>query len=186
MPPTTCPMTALLHALPSNNAHLLPPPMTALLPASLQGTTTLSTSSLIWKLDSLKYRQLLQHPKFKDAWNTSAANKFGCLVQGVGGWVEGTNTIEFISKSEVPSDRFKDVTYVCSVCTEKKEPNGIRVTMGGNLIHHPKDMGTNTAKRLLIKIFLNSVISTQGAHFISIDLANFYLMTPVNDPNLSR
>jgi hypothetical protein len=51
--------------------------------------------------------------------------------------------------------------------------------MGGNLINYPNDMGTNTAMLLLIKIFLNSVISRPGTRFMSINLANFYLMTPL-------
>jgi hypothetical protein len=33
----------------------------------------------------LNYRQLLRSPKHKEAWSTLAANKFGCLAQGVGG-----------------------------------------------------------------------------------------------------
>jgi hypothetical protein len=61
---------------------------------------------------ALKHRQLLHYPKFRDAWNISTANKFSRLAQRVGGCVKGTNTIEFISKSEVPSDCFKDVTYI--------------------------------------------------------------------------
>mgnify|MGYP006160256745 CR=1 FL=1 len=40
---------------------------------------------------ALEYRQLLRHPKFKEAWSTSAANEFGRLAQGVGGRVKGTN-----------------------------------------------------------------------------------------------
>ncbi len=51
--------------------------------------------------------------------------------------------------------------------------------MGSNLIKYPEDIGTNTAMLLLINIFLNSVISTPGACFMTIDLANFYLMTPL-------
>ena len=51
--------------------------------------------------------------------------------------------------------------------------------MGGNLINYPEDVGTNTATILLIKIILNSVISTRGACFMNINLANFYLMTPL-------
>jgi hypothetical protein len=51
--------------------------------------------------------------------------------------------------------------------------------MGGNLINCPDDVGTPTANLLLIKIFLNSVISMKGAKFANADLANFYLMTPL-------
>ena len=138
---------------------------------------------------ALKYQQLLRHPKFKDAWNTSTANEFGCLAQGVGGQVKGTNTIKFISKSEVPNDRFKDVTYikfVCSVCTEKSDPNHTRATMGGNLINFQDDIGTITSTVLLINIFLNSVISTPRVCFMSINLANFYIMTPLKQPEFSK
>ncbi len=62
--------------------------------------------------------------------------------------------------------------------TEKIDPYRTRATMGGNLINYPDDVGTQIATLLLIKIFLNSVISTKGAKFDNADLANFYLMTP--------
>jgi hypothetical protein len=98
------------------------------------------------------------------------------LAQGIGGRIKGTDTIRFIHKWEIPADRLKDVTYikfVCNVRTEKKDPNRTRATMGGNLINYPDDVGTPTANLLLIKIFLNSVISMQGAKFAGADLANF-------------
>eukprot|EP00804_Cyclotella_cryptica_P023552 CCRYP_018913-RA/>CCRYP_018913-RA protein AED:0.17 eAED:0.19 QI:0/0/0/1/0.25/0/5/0/1080 len=129
------------------------------------------------------------HPRFKEAWSISAANEFGRLAQGVGGRVKGTDTIRFIPKSEVPEDRFKDVTYirmVCQVRTEKKEPNRSRATVGGNLIKCEDDIGTPTADLLLIKIFFNSVISTPGARFANADLANFYLMTPLKRPEFTK
>ena len=58
--------------------------------------------------------------------------------------------------------------------------------MGGNLINYLEDIGTNTATLLLIKIFFNSVISTWGAHFMSLNLANFYLMTPLKQPKFAK
>jgi hypothetical protein len=58
--------------------------------------------------------------------------------------------------------------------------------MGGNLINYPDDVGTPTANLLLIKIFLNSVISTKGAKFANADLANFYLMTPLKRPEYAK
>ena len=76
----------------------------------------------------LEYHKFLSHPRFKEAWSMSVANEFGCLAQGVGGCVKGTTTIEFISKSEVSSDRLNDVTYIkflCSVQTEKKNSSSL-------------------------------------------------------------
>jgi hypothetical protein len=132
---------------------------------------------------------LSRHPKFKEAWSISAANEFGRLAQGIKGRVKATDTIKFIRKSEIPHDRLKDVTYikfVCQVRTEKDQPNRTRATFGGNLIHYPEDAGTPTADLLLIKIFLNSVISTPGARFATADLSNFYLCTPMPRPEFGR
>eukprot|EP00804_Cyclotella_cryptica_P012317 CCRYP_020810-RA/>CCRYP_020810-RA protein AED:0.37 eAED:0.37 QI:0/0/0/1/1/1/2/0/434 len=58
--------------------------------------------------------------------------------------------------------------------------------MGGNLINYPEDIGTPTANLLLIKIFLNSVISTDGARFANADISNFYLMTPLKRPEYAK
>ncbi len=58
--------------------------------------------------------------------------------------------------------------------------------MGGNLLNYPDDVGTLTTTLLLIKIFLNGVISTKGAKFANADLANFYLMTPLKRPEYAK
>jgi hypothetical protein len=138
----------------------------------------------------LNYRDLLRHPKYKEAWSKSSANEFGRLAQGVGGRVEGTETIFFIHKHEVPSDRFKDVTYASFVCTVRPqkldEPNRTRLVIGGNNTNYPFEVGTPTAEMLLAKILWNSVISTKGGRFMTIDIKNFYLMTPLNRPEYFR
>ena len=131
----------------------------------------------------LNYRQLMKHPEHKEAWNISSANEFGRLFQGIGGRTnKPTNTCFFIDKKEVPPDRFKDVTYckfVCSIWDQKKETNRTRAVLGGNLVHFPGDVGTPTADMMLFKILLNSVVSTPNAKFMTIDISNFYLNTPM-------
>jgi hypothetical protein len=47
-------------------------------------------------------------------------------------------------------------------------------------------VGTPTADLLLIKLFLNSVISTEGAKFATADISNFHLMTPLKRPGFGR
>jgi hypothetical protein len=69
---------------------------------------------------------------------------------------------------------------------EKEDPHQIQATLRGNLIHFLDDVGTPTANLLLIKIFLNSVISTEGGKFATADLSNFYLMTPLKQPEFGR
>jgi hypothetical protein len=137
----------------------------------------------------LEYPQLLRDPKHEAIWSKAGANEFGRLAQGVGGRIDCTNTMFFIHKHEIPQDRLKDVTYIKFVSlirTEKEDPHQIGATLGGNLIHYPDDVGTPTADLLLIKIFLNSAISTDGAIFATADLSNFYLMTPLKRPEYVR
>jgi hypothetical protein len=58
--------------------------------------------------------------------------------------------------------------------------------VGGNLVNYPGDVGTRTADLLTVKLLLNSVISTPGARFMSLDISNFYLMAPMERPEYVR
>ena len=138
----------------------------------------------------LNYRQLLRHPKYKKEWSTSSANEFGRLAQGVGGRIKKpTDTIRFIWEKDIPKARKKDVTYgsfLCTVRPEKAEPNRTRFTVGGDKINYPGEVATPTAEMLVAKILFNSVISTPGARFMTMDISNFYLMTPLKRPEYIR
>ena len=130
----------------------------------------------------LNYRQLFTHPKHKEVWTTSSADEFGRLAQGVGGRIEGTNTIFFIPYSKIPRDRLRDITYgrfVCDIRMAKDNPYRTRLTVGGDKINYPGEVGTPTCELLLAKIFFNSVISTPNARFLTADISNFYLNTPM-------
>ncbi|MGV7235206.1 MAG: hypothetical protein ACQ9ET_03015, partial [Nitrosomonadaceae bacterium] len=134
----------------------------------------------------LNYRNLIRIPKFKEIWSRSSANEFGRLANGIGGRIKNpTNTIKFIMEHEVPKERKKDVTYgqfVCTVRPEKKEKERTRFTVGGDRINYPGEVATPTADMLVAKMLLNSVISTKGARFMTMDISNFYLMTPLKRP----
>jgi hypothetical protein len=132
--------------------------------------------------DLLEYRHLIRHPQYKEVWGKAFGKEIGRLAQGLPGVVDGTDTLDFITKNEVPRDRFKDCTYARIVCNErpeKSDPNRCRITVGGDKINYPGDCGTPTAALLTVKLLLNSVISTKGAKFMTLDIANFYLMTPL-------
>ena len=51
--------------------------------------------------------------------------------------------------------------------------------MGRDRISYPGDCGTPTADLLTVKLLLNSVVSTAGAEFMTLDIKNFYLCTPL-------
>ena len=53
------------------------------------------------------------------------------------------------------------------------------MTAGGNLIKCPGNLTTRTADLTTSKILWNSVLSTDGAKFMGLDVGNFYLETPM-------
>ena len=98
-----------------------------------------------------------------------------------------TKTIAFIPRDRQP--RHKRATYLRVVCAyrpEKDDPHRVRWTVGGNLIDYPHDASTKTADLTTVKLLINSVLSTPGARFITGDLKDFYLGTPMPDPEYMR
>jgi hypothetical protein len=130
------------------------------------------------------YRKLIKDPLLKDLWPKAMSKELHCLVQGCPGITKGTNTIFFLLHTDVctiPSDR--TVTYARIVINhhpQKEDPNHVRITVGGNLIDYPFELTRHTADMVSSKILWNSVISTKDAHFVSIDMKNMYLKTPLD------
>ena len=88
----------------------------------------------------------------------------------------------FIRRDQVPWDRVKDVTYgliTTLIRLEKEEIYRTRLVAGGDRVNYPGDAGTPTADLLTIKLLLNSIISTPGAKFMTMDIKDFYLNTPM-------
>jgi hypothetical protein len=112
-------------------------------------------------------------------WQQSNDDEIGRLAQGHGK-IKGTNTLFFIPRSKVPKGR--TITYLRVVCAhrpEKENPFRVRWTVGGNLIEYPGDVSTKTAGLIDAKLLFNSVISTPNAKFMTGDLKDFYLGTPM-------
>ena len=137
----------------------------------------------------MEYRHLIKKPEYVDTWTNANAKEIGRLAQGVPGVVEGTNTFRFIKYENIPNDRKKDCTYAricCNYRPEKEDPYRVRITVGGDRINYPFDVGTPTADMQLVKLLLNSIISTPNAKFMSLDISNFYLETPMKRPEYMR
>ena len=105
--------------------------------------------------------------------------ELGRLAQGFDE-IKGINTIKIITLDEirnVPVDR--KVTYARIVVDYRphkpKEPNRVRLTVGGNLIEYPGEVTTRTVGLTTTKILWNSVISTDNAKFITADV-NFFTL----------
>jgi hypothetical protein len=120
----------------------------------------------------LKHQELITKLKYKIKWMRSTANEINRLYN--------MNTIRFIRQSNIPKGR--KVTYgsfVVDIKDHKEEKERTRVTVGGDHIEYPGDKSTRTAGLTTAKILINSVISTQDAKFLVIDIKNFYLNTPL-------
>ena len=79
----------------------------------------------------------------------------------------------------------KVVTYARTVVDyrpQKKDKNRVRITAGRNLINYPDELTTRTVDITTSKCMCNSTISTHGARYICSDAKNFYLATPLKDP----
>jgi hypothetical protein len=115
----------------------------------------------------------------KSVWELSFSNKIGRLFQGIQN-LKGTDTCFFIAKLLVPTN--KRPTYgriVCNFHPQKEEQNRSHLTVGGNQINYPGNKSTPTANLTTAKLLINSTISMPGAVFLGINLANFYLNTPL-------
>jgi len=84
----------------------------------------------------------------------------------------------------------ENTSHMANLCAQcdlrKKEQNRPRFTVGGDRINYPGEVATPTAEMLVAKTLFNSVISTKGAKFMTLDISNFYLMTPLKRPEYMR
>lgn len=127
--------------------------------------------------------------QFPDIWDKSLSNEWGRLAQGNIHGVLATDTIEFISINELPN--IATVTYASFVCDYrplKNEPWRVRIVVGGDKLSYAEDAGSPTTDMLETKILLNSVISDapQGARFISLDLKDYFLASPMKTPEYMK
>jgi hypothetical protein len=117
---------------------------------------------------------LIKDPLLKELWIKAMSKELHCLAQGCPGITKGTNTIFFLSHTDIcniPTDR--TVSYACIVIDhhpQKEDPNHVRITVGDNLIDYPFELTTRTADMVSSKILWNSVISTKGARFAGADI----------------
>ena len=70
----------------------------------------------------------------------------------------------------------------------KEEKFRVRITVGGDILNYHLDAGSPAADLIETKLMLNSVIysSRKGARFMSLDIKNHFLATPMNNPEFMR
>ena len=129
---------------------------------------------------SLEYPQLMRGPDAPE-WIHGTATEIGRLAQGHHPHTtSGSDTLFFIQHNDKPADRI--ATYlriVAALRPHKAESKRIRFTMGGDRIIYDGKVSTPTADLTTVKVLINSVISTPGAKYMTIDIKDFYLGTPM-------
>ena len=134
-----------------------------------------------------EYCQLIAHPKTCEVWLHSAANTFGRLAQGVKAQIKGTNTINFIAHTDFPTGRTVTYAQLCAnIRPQKEETHRCRITVSGDCIDYYGEVSTKTAGLTTIKLLLNSVVSKPTGQFMTADIKNFYLNTPLECPEYMR
>ena len=131
------------------------------------------------------YKTLARDPITRETWTTALGKEFGNIAQGDHKTGEKGTDCVFVMNHEqiraIPKDRV--VTYariVVDFRPQKEDPNRVRITAGGNLIQYPGELTTRTADLTTSKILWNSVVSTDGAKYMGIDVKGFYLCTPLD------
>jgi hypothetical protein len=71
---------------------------------------------------------------------------------------------------------------LCARCNQKRSNPIEHGSLWGDRINYPGTVATPTAEILVTKMLFNSVISTKDARFMTMDISNFYLMTPLHGP----
>lgn len=153
-------------------------------------TTAANANRVFWSANAVvdpatgnveEYAQLKLKPDGAE-WIQSMANELGRLTKGVlPNMPTGTETMRFIAPSEMP--KHKTATYLRIVTAEKPnkaESKRVRCTVGGDRISYEGPVSTPTADLTTVKCLLNSVVSTPGAKFMTIDISDFYLGTPLD------
>jgi hypothetical protein len=127
----------------------------------------------------------MNDPATMEIWQTAFGKDFGGMAQGENKTGQkGTNAIFVMTHEEIrliPADRA--ITYarvVVDFRPQKADPHRICITAGGNLINYPGELTTQTADLTTSKLMWNSVLSTEGAKYMCIDIKNFYLTAPLN------
>jgi len=62
----------------------------------------------------------------------------------------------------------------------------VRGTIGGNQVHYAGETTAQTASMQVLKILCNSVVSDKNAKFMTADIKDFYLGTPLPSPEYMR
>jgi hypothetical protein len=122
---------------------------------------------------------LMKDPRLQPLWKRGFGNEVERLFQGIRD-IPGTDTCFFIKLTNIPKER--KITYgkiVCDYKSHKKERITHPANRAGDMLDYSGDVATSTADITTLKILINSTLSTADAAMMIMDIANYYLGTPL-------
>ena len=127
----------------------------------------------------------MKDPATMEMWQTAFGKDFGGMAQGGNKMGQkGTNAIFVMTHAEIlliPADQTITYARVAVIfCPQKIDSHRIWITAGGNLNNYPGKLTTKTANLTTSKLMWNSVLSTEGAKYMCLDIKNFYLTAPLD------
>jgi hypothetical protein len=116
-----------------------------------------------------------------EVWQTAFGKDFGGMAQGCNKTGQkGTNAMFVMMKTEIASALAagENITYANPAVDhrlQKEDPNRIQIAAGGNLIQCESELSVRTVDINTAKLHRNSVVSTEDARYMCLDIKNFYL-----------
>jgi hypothetical protein len=118
----------------------------------------------------------MHDPATAEVWQTAFGKDFGGMAQGdrkTG--QKGTNSVFVMTHEEIDiaiaaGHKWTYARIVVDHRPQKDNPNRIRIPVGGNLITYKGSTSTRTADLTTSKLLWNSVLSTNDAKYMCIDI----------------
>lgn len=147
-------------------------------PCALQTSVTLNLNNFGRPLN---YRSAKNGPNTLQ-WQQAEADEVQQLLD--------TDTIKAIHITDQPPNRVGESTYYNPQVKEKEAVDGtttyrVRGTIGRDRIKYPGPTTARTAAMPLVKLLLQSVVSDDKC-FLTLDIKDFYLNTPLDRPECLR
>ena len=127
------------------------------------------------------YKRLMHYPATVEVWQTAFGKDFGGMAQGDEKTSQkGMNSIFVMTHAKIKQAYADKVAFtyakiVVDFRPQKEDQYRIRITAGGNLLTYWGNVSTRTADLSTSKLLWNSVLSTDGAKYMFLDIKNFYL-----------
>jgi hypothetical protein len=128
------------------------------------------------------YKKIMHNPATVETWQTAFGKDFRGMTQGdkkTG--QEGTNAMFVMTHDEIWHVLRTGMTFtygnlVVDYQPQKDNPRCICITAGGNLVTYKSSPSVCTANLDTAKPHWNSVISTEWAKYMCLDIKIFYFM----------